>query len=206
MGRIRLIILSTLAVTAVSAAMAAAASAANHEYFIEGTAITASETVSGSSGTSKLVAPSLLTIECTADTFTGTIEPKGLSTATVKFTGCSVVGASTCKVKEPIEFTVNDKLTVFKFEPGDIFEPAAGKAFVTITITGCATLEGTYTAEGKQQCELPAAETNQLEHEFVCKPEGSELHLKTKPAEFTSKEEKVKLTGTNAGKKWSAKL
>src|ERR1035441_4850727 len=95
------------------------------------------------------------------------------------FYECKVVGAATCKVKEPIEFTFNDELTVFKGEPGEIFEPVEGKLFVAITITGCS-VEGKYEVTGKQQCELPEATVAKAEHEVVCTPAGSELKLKTR--------------------------
>jgi len=208
-NRLRVLLVSMLAVFAVSAVASASASAANHEYFVEGVALGATETVSGTSAVSKLEAPGLITIECATDSFTGTIEPKGLSTATVKFKTCTVVGAATCKVAEPIEFTANNKLTVLLneanvFGPGDLFEPPTGKEFVTITITGCA-LEGKYVAEGKQQCILPAGETELVKHEIECKPKGSEIHLKAKEAKFTSTET-VELSGAKKGQKWHVKL
>ena len=159
------------------------------------------EPAENTSGPSTLEGVGLVAIKCEKDVSKDTLESRGDTTGNVKFTECKVVGAATCKVKEPIEFTFNDELTVFKGEPGEIFEPVEGKLFVAITITGCS-VEGKYEVTGKQQCELPEATVAKAEHEVVCTPAGSELKLKTAEAKFTSTE-KVKLT---SGKNWSAKF
>jgi hypothetical protein len=223
-NRVRHLLVAMLAVFAISAVAAASASAAHPyevcqekgtEEFTEHLCKTKaaggkwsfapleagqSFEVEGTSGTSTLVGKELITIECTADTFKGAIEAKGLSTGEVKFTGCTPIGPKKealpkCKVTEPIAFKFEDKTTVFGSPPavGDLFEPASGLTFVTIEVTGeeCL-LKGKYEVKGKQQCELPKGEEGLVTHEIVCLPAGSELKLKTAVAEFTSTE-KVKL-------------
>jgi hypothetical protein len=194
-----------LAVFAIGAVASASASA--HSYWVEGAEVTTEPgpAVEGTSGTSILEGEGLLTVECKKDTFAGTIDAEGESEANVKFTECSVVGAPNCAVAN-IEFTVVDALTVFKGKLGDLFEPETGFKFVAIKITGslCA-VKGTYEVKGKQQCELDAnAEIEQVEHEIICKPEGSELTLGANKAKFTSTE-KIKLSAPKAGQKWKAK-
>jgi hypothetical protein len=198
-NQLKLLLVSMLAVFAVGAVASSSASA--HEFLIEGAPVAATTKVTDTSGVSKLEGVALVTIECNKDTSTGTIEPEGDSTANVKFTECKVVGAATCKVTEPVEFNVIDELTIFKQAAGELFEPASGFTFVEITVTGCS-LEGKYKAKGKQQCELPEGEVEKVEHNVVCKPEGSELKLNTAVANFTSTET-VKL---ESGKKWRVKI
>jgi len=203
MSRLKAVLLSLVAVFAFSAVAAASASA--HSYWVSGTELLEGEKreVEGTSGTSLLVAAEL-TVICTRDVFTGTIKGGGDSTATVKFTECSVEAAPRCAVTEPIEFNVGDHLTSFEEKIGDAFEPEAGGTFVTIKVTGgeCS-LAGKYEVKGKQQCGLGAnAEREQEEHEIVCTPAGSELKFGKKAATFEGTD-KVKLKG---GGNWSALL
>jgi hypothetical protein len=168
------------------------------------------DAIEGTSTTSKLeglVAGTTTTIECSEDTFTGSLEEKGKSSGEVKFKNCKffIVESSSwkkvappgCKVKEPIEFKFKDELT----EGGpsrfleDEFKPESGELFVTIEVTECTSkmLDGKFEIKGTQLCALPESEAGMTEHEIVCTPSGGRLKLGNEPAGFFSTE-KVKQT------------
>jgi hypothetical protein len=218
--RIRLILMSLLAVFAVGAVASASASATvcepldkEGEWTWCSAAKEITSPVEGTSGVSKLeseVGGKKLTIECTADTFKGTLEDPepskldGASSGEIKFTGCSVVGVAKCTVHEPIEFKFKDQLiNKPPTKPEDEFKPNEGETFVEIKIEGaeCA-IKGTLKVKGTQKCNLDTTfETEQKEHELICTPAGSKLKLGEKEAKFTSTE-KVKRVG---GGVWSVR-
>jgi hypothetical protein len=203
MKHIRMLGLCLVAALAMGAIASASASA--HAYKIEGTELTTSEEVAGTSETSKLEAKGLATIECTKDTFTGSIEKAGKSTGKVEFKSCKVVGAEACAVVEPIKFKFKDELTEFEKLVADEFKPETGETFVTIELEGakCAITPKKLAVKGTQICKLPEAGSEKEEHSIECTPAGSKLKLGTVEATFKSTE-KVHLSGKNAKKKWSA--
>jgi hypothetical protein len=80
------------------AVVASAAQAEGH-FAIDGTPITANESVEGEGGLGKLLVPGFgLTLHCTSSKIKGTIQPGGTATALVLFHGCSVEGNKFCTV------------------------------------------------------------------------------------------------------------
>jgi len=199
MKRIRRVGLCLTAMVVFSAAAVASASA--HEYMVVGG--TLPQEVTGTSGVSKLegeVLKTKITIECSKDTFTGSIEAGGKSKGEVTFEGCKVVGQATCEVPN-IKFKFTDLLVGPVPGVEDEFKPTEPEeVFVVIKINVCA-LKGSYKVKGTQVCKLPQAGESKVEHEIECTPAGSKLTLGGAPAKFTSTE-KVKL---KSGLSWSAK-
>jgi hypothetical protein len=196
MSRLRLLLISALAVLAVGAVASASASAAfKKEFFVEKAAVTSPVgVVGGSSTTSKLEAKLFgvkVKIECASSTYTGTIAAAGASTGAISFSGCTGKAGSKekCKVAEPIQSELKDQLVEVKKALQDEFSPAAGEDFVTITIEaesgGPCTVAGSFEVTGTQNCELPGSTVEALEHEIVCKPVKT-LKLGGEEAKFTS--------------------
>jgi len=142
MSRLRLILLSVLSVLALSAVASASASAAacktkKTEFVYCNAAneeIATATNVTGKSGTSVLsteVGTEKLVVTCTEDTFTGTVNAKGTSTATITFENCTVTTPSGCSVESPIKTKkITDQLNAV---PEDVFTGAgSAKEFATI--------------------------------------------------------------------------
>jgi hypothetical protein len=164
-NRIRVLLVSMLAVFAVSAVASAAASAHTYEYFVSGSPVTTAVKATGTSGASKLegeVAGVKIIIECKKDTFTGEIEKEGKSKGEITFSECSLfedtshvkTALTKCTVAN-ITFKFTDKLVRGQglgpetWGPEDEFNSTgAEEVFVEIKITGseCA-LKGTYKAK-----------------------------------------------------------
>lgn len=199
--RARLFILVLLSALALGTATAASASAS--EFLIEGKQVTEATNIEGTSGHSLLaskVGTAEVLVECGKDTFTGTVEAAGKSTATLLLKECVETKPSTCKVPATIEGKLKDKL-IGSSTPEDEFEATKAEGTISeIVISGaeCA-ITGTYLLKGAQACELPKGEEELAEHEVVCKKSGSKLKLGTESASFSSTE-KGKMT---SGKTWS---
>jgi hypothetical protein len=198
----RLFILVLLSALALGAASAASASAS--EYLIEGKQVTEATNTEGTSGLSLLtgkVGGAEVKLECAKDTFTGTVEAAGKSTATLLLKECAETKPASCKVPATIEGKLKDKL-IGSLAPEDEFEATKAEgtiAEIAVSGAGCA-ITGTYALKGTQVCELPKVEEELTEHEIVCKKTGSKLKLGSETASFSSTE-KAKLT---SGKKWDA--
>jgi hypothetical protein len=158
-NRLRVLLVSLLAVFAVSAVASASASA-HPAWTVNGVRQIGggTETITSKGGVFKLTAPGLVTLECTAETDSGTVtftEP-GEDAANITFTGCKVVGNAACVVTDA-EYKVPGSITVSvvvsQLVPGiyDVFSPPTtkGETFVEITLTSCGALNKTYEVKGK---------------------------------------------------------
>lgn len=200
-GKARLLIPVLLSVLALGAATAASASAS--EYLVEGKQVTETTNTEGTSGSSLLVGKvgaAEVKIECAKDTFTGTVEAAGKSTATLLLKECTAAKPANCKVPATIEGKLKDKL-IGSTTPEDEFEATKAEGTISeIVVSGteCA-ITGTYALKGAQTCELTKVEEEVAEREVICKKTGSKLKLGLEAASFSSTE-KAKLV---SGKKWS---
>jgi len=213
MSRVRIYVLSMLAVCAVSAVASSSASAAleNH-YCVNKVAIAAGEKlpVEGAVSLARLmseVGTTKISIECMLNSVTGELEEAGKSKGEITYKQCKfytiVKGVkewqSTCVVATPITFPFKDQLveSANKLDEEDRFEPAvAGEPFVTIKITGCTTFLGEYKVTGTYLAALftPEAanaaegETENEQHEILFTPQGAGTTLKfeTKPAAYVN--------------------
>jgi hypothetical protein len=162
-NRLRVLLVSLLAVCAVSAVASASASALP-AWTVNGVRQTGggTETITSSGGTFKLTAPGLVTLECTAETDSGTVTftTPGKDAATITFTGCKVVGNASCVVTDAVHkvagsITVSVATELVEPVPGsgviyDVFSPpAGGMTFVEIELSNCGALNGTYKVTGK---------------------------------------------------------
>jgi len=221
MTRIRLILLSMIAVLGISAAASVASAAAAEpltRYSVEGIGeITESLAIEGNVGTAQLnglVLGNKLMIECTENKLiSGSIKPTGKSEGEINFAKCTVFlikskkesQAGKCAVVEPIKFNFTDLLIV---GPGglieDEFKPTgAENNFVTIEIKkvgeeGCP-IAGKYETKGSYVASLGAeGEVLKTEHELVFTSTGSKVKLGKEPASFTNRTT-IKLVD---GKSW----
>jgi hypothetical protein len=123
-----LLLIAALALMAFTAAAAQAG-----EFRVEGKTFAthklASETVSGNVAEGELLVPGLLTVNCTGGTFTGTAFAGGNASATILYSGCTVLGNKFC-------FPFEDKA---KME-GNLAE---NKGFIKASGTGKLVLMGT---------------------------------------------------------------
>jgi hypothetical protein len=150
-NRIRVLLVSMLAVFAISAVASASASA--HAFKVNGVVVAGATTFPivdlssagvGGTGFAILEAPSVgLTIECQESVSNGKIEKEGKNTDEIKFQKCTKVIPATCKVGEPINTgTINSTLIGAAGKPVQIEFVPQVQPFANIVITGRA-LEGT---------------------------------------------------------------
>jgi hypothetical protein len=200
----RTVLLAAVAVFAFSAVAAAAAQA--DQYFVNGSALTSSESFSvTASGTFVLHAKPLgtnTTITCSSVTASGSLEAAGASSSSLKFSSCVVSEVKNCTVAEPINTSVNDKLIGGEGAIEDEFVPPGGETgtFTEITLNNGAkacSVKGTYKVTGTQKCSLSSAETEAVEHELSCAVSGSNLTLGGRAATFESTGVPIKLTSGN---------
>ncbi len=205
MTRIKLIMLSMVAVLGVSAVASTSAFALETRWTVEGTTVTTETPVEGVVGTAQLnsiILGQKIIIECTENTLSNAaIEKEGKSKGEIKFKKCTVVTVAggvrgalpKCVVKEPIEFKFLDLLVA---GPGgvleDEFKPSTGEEFVTIHIENkgeeICTLRGVYEATGTYDASGGAeVEVSKTEHELVYTSTGSKVKLKKELAAFTNK-------------------
>ena len=167
MSKVRLVVLSLLAVLAVSAVASASASATIMPAYstITGTLKIESKKVAGS-GNAKLegtLAGVTVLIECSVEKGGGSIENTavmGLSTATVHYTSCTVAqpAGQNCLVTNGLVLvTSHDLLVLSGTKVRDEFAPESGTTFTTINIDNCTTtaLNGAFKVTG-----TATAETN----------------------------------------------
>lgn len=136
MAKVKLILLSLMAVMAVGAVMSASASA--HEFLILGKKIAAGEKVlflsKNVAGNSAILEQGTagLKITCTAVTNHGFLEAAGKSTTTVIFNSCTVNRPAGCTVETPIVVKASDQLVLFEGILSDEFSPEGGGTTFTI--------------------------------------------------------------------------
>jgi hypothetical protein len=219
MSRVKLGLLSLVAVFAVNAMAAVSASALSNAYFEQPSKALGTEAIEGVVGSASLqseVSGLKIIIECTKNSFTGEIEAGGKSKGEIKYESCKVLSVkegkketlTLCKVLEPISFKFLDKLFT-QTKAGvvaDNFEPSTPPIFVTIEIEGstCVLNAGSkvkkFKVEGTYAASLGAqAEEDQTEHELVFTEAGSSVTFEGKPASYTNTVAKLKRTN---GKEW----
>jgi hypothetical protein len=222
MTRIRLILLSMVAMLALSAAASATASAAvETRYFVEGdTELAASESIAGTVGTAELVstlANDKIAIVCTKNTLSNaTVETVGKSKGEIKYEECgelkqikggTLTTVTNCKVTIP-PFKFIDLLVA---GPGgtveDEFKPETGTTFVEIEIggTGCnAIFKGKFLASGSYVASLPKGELGEVGHLIDFTSTGSKVTFNKELASYTNSVSNVLFSGTKKGKTWWA--
>ena len=195
MSRIRISMVSLLAVMAVGGIASASASAAlKNEYFIKKVAVAAAKAVTGAPGVAVLqgeFATVKTQVECKKGILTEAfIEAAGKSKGKIEFKECTAFelknGVDTafptkCVVGEPITVEYTDQLFG---GPGnteeDRFSPKVGTLFAEVKIENKAPeicpIKVAIKAEGKYVAALgPKGEIEQTEHELVFQSTGSEL-------------------------------
>jgi hypothetical protein len=215
MTRVRVVLLSLLAVFAVSAVASSTASAA-HVYLIEQTELLSSEAIEDQGQNMKLETKILnvpIFIQCQEELSTGTIKPKGESTFRIEMKNCYLVENNNgkkvflpgCPIAEPIiaeglDLLIEHSVDEFK---GELNKEKGLFASVELTSEKCA-LKGKYKITGAQICAIPEAEFEKVLHHLICTPAGSKLVLgggeKTEPAQYFS-EEQIRLKSL---KVWAA--
>jgi hypothetical protein len=128
-----------------------------------------------------------------------------ISDLKITFTECEVSNAKTkCEVTEPIVAEGGGDNLDARFKEADnehvLIKPSQGTVFTKITIKAkagqecvLAITEGEVT--GEQECELPGAAVEKVEHEVKCNTTGSKLKFAGKVATFSVREN-VKLVDT----------
>ena len=221
MTRIKLILLSMVAVLGLSAVASATASAAvETRYFVEGdTELAASESVAGTVGTAELVttlAKDKVAIICTKNTLSNaTVETVGKSKGEIKYEGCGELKQIKAGKLETTGCTVT--IPPFKFidlliaSPGgtveDEFKPESGTVFVEIELGGesCnSVFKGKFKTEGAYDAALPKGEVAEVGHEIVYTSTGSKVTFHGEPASYTNTVTNLLLSGTKKGDKWWA--
>jgi hypothetical protein len=228
MSRIKLVLLSVLAVFAVSGVATASASAktcGTGEKWVycydSGEEIgTPAQEVSGTSGEAILqgtITGVTSEIKCATDDFVGFLELLGASKATITFLTCKMIKPTGCKLSTGDEAKIvaiaNDDLGPHPAEPVDLFTGSGTEeAFATLEVvneSGC-TIVGNYVVHGMQTCELPSATSSKAQHEVKCKKSGSELFIGTgtsNKASFSSTSSNVELLGSgHTGLAWNVGL
>jgi hypothetical protein len=202
MSRARRVVFALMSVCALCGAVSAAASA--HKFVIEGKEIAKGEVISGESvATSSSLETQFGVTKCKKSSSKDEFEAEGKSKATVTTSECSFTEKS-CKFAEPIEYKVKEELVIFKEKLAVKVMPASGETFTTTHITGC-TASGEWSLRGSQITELPEAEVEKVEHEYVIAPSGSSLSVaegRESVEAFATGKGSTKLT---SGKKWSSK-
>jgi hypothetical protein len=204
--RARPFLLILLSVFVVSAAYAASASA--HAFIIEGKEIAKGEHIAaeGKAGPS-ILRTSEATGECKKSSSVTELEAEGKGKSTNSTTECRIIGEPECKISEPIKESIREELVIFKEKLAMKVLPASGEIFTTVTVSGCERSEfnGKWSIAGSQISEMPEAEIEKVEHEFLNKPSGSSLHVRGGSSELSATLEGKGTSKLTSGKKWSAK-
>jgi len=208
MTRIKLILLSMVAVLGISAVASVASAAAAEpltRYSVEGIGeITTALNLTASVGTAQLngfILGSKIMIECTNNTLkNGQIEPEGKSKGEISFTGCTLFVIKSTKESQAVKCEV--KVPTFSYTdllvrgPGglieDEFKPTgAENTFVTVEVLQVSgqncLLKGNFKAKGSYVASLGAeGEVLKKLHELLFTSTGSKLTFGNEPASFTN--------------------
>ncbi len=223
MSRVKLILLSLVAVFAVGAIASAPAMAVTEKYMIEKQEVTEPHEISafvGPAYMNSVVGGIKFEIECDTNALVGkdTIEAGGKSKGEASFSGCTLYStneekghegehsnkSTKCKLREPIQFKYVDQLVVgLGGIPEDEFKPASGEIFVEIGIesqpgqscvlTSILQVKGAYVAAGG-----PEGEIEKQGHELWYQSTGSKLTVGKEPAAFTNKVSAIKIKRSKA--------
>jgi hypothetical protein len=185
-----------------------------HGFLVEGEKVKTAVTDSATRGATRIegeVLKDKVAVVCTEGSSTGKLEERGLISGELDFAGCKLYEfekgkeyESGCTV-ENFHASVSAGLAPYLpgFEEiGDVLTISSGATIHFLKACGA---RGTYPLEGEVSCALPGVQTAAVEHEVSCKPHerAPMLKLGGSPAMLETKET-LKLTGTSAGKKWSA--
>jgi len=206
----RSVLVALVAVVALGAVSVASASA--HEFYIEGKSMTElglkEEAISGegTKGTStQLLSAAGIKVTCNSSAVSGTIKAGGEGTARFTLTECSVETPSNCIVEEPVVFQTNSGLVETEGKLADSFMLPGSPPQVLLNFLGAnCNIAGKWYGEGNVTG-LVASEventTGELKFTAVS---GSDLVMGGSATTFKTRTS-VKLSGANAGRKWSAK-
>lgn len=197
---------TAIAALAFSAVAASAASA--HKFIVAGSPIfEGSKEAKGTGGTVEMSwkeVGATIRVECKSTTITDNLEKEGKSSGEIKIEGCKTPEFANCSVANVV-YTFHDSLAgVTGALTDEIFRSSElGELFV-LSIKAAderaCSIHGGYGVDGRYACALPGVETEAVEHEIACKPEGSELTING--AKLTlSYSEKLHLS---TGQDWSA--
>jgi hypothetical protein len=188
-----------------------------HAFYTEGEPVSTPVGVAGARGTTTIAGTLLadrVAIKCTGGSSSGTLEGSGLSATESSLTGCSLSEVNEGKETELPKCTVGaiswsgkGTLRFYNEELASEISPASGTVFVKFPITGssCALKKASNELTGSLSCGLPEAGVSKVEHQLACNPHEGEASLKFNGEAATLEStEALKLTGTAAGKKWSA--
>jgi hypothetical protein len=231
MIKLRVLLLTAIAVLAASAMATASASAlepCTHEagsghyvLCVENPAgsglllVTTLETFTSkktAATTSKLAVPALkITIVCTtaADEGTLTAPPTSVSKLVIKFEGCTVEGEEgKCEVTNVTTKEISGAFSLSSEVEDVTFKPESGSTFAEVKIKSKAGMTCTAAAssplvvKGEQLCTPKEIEAvDRVNQTLSCSPSGSKLTVAGHPTEFELTEE-VALSGTNKGFAW----
>ncbi len=208
MSKIKLIMLSMLAVFALSAAASASASA--FSFLVLGKKLTGAEeeTIKSTSGESVLETVGTK-IVCAESAGTGTIKAGGSSTYQITFSTCSVSKPANCAVAQPIVVDGPDQLSLVPAGTlTDSFSPLTGKPFVTLTFSnsgGTCSIAGAQEVTGEAVGIVVGGETVKTTGELsFTNTSGSSLQLAGVTAKFKSTQ-KLTLAGMVGGS-WAAMM
>ena len=207
MRSIKSVLVALLAVLALGAVAASGASA--HEYFIEGKSMKElglkEEAVTSVGGPAQLFIQSGEII-CESSSGVGAIREGGAGVMTLELSECRVRKPSGCSVSSIVLRNTTDNLVEVEGKLADEFagENGGHQLFeMEITGTSCL-LAGPWPVEG-QITGLVVSETEKEVGELnFSKTSGTNIRTGALILAFTLKD-KVKLSGANKGKKWSAK-
>jgi hypothetical protein len=205
-------IVGLVALFAVSAIAASAET--THEFYVNGKALTGTETALASlktTGTSEMFGTAAginIVIVCTTGTGEITFEKEGHNKGKMEYTSCIVKEESTgkemskCKVVTPIVARVKGHLEEPVSTMFDNLEGESSATIAALTIEGgeCTVRVTNAAITGKQRCEVPEATTEKETHAIVCKTSGSSLEFDGSPAKVSSP-----INATLTGKTFSAK-
>ncbi len=208
MSKIKLIMLSMLAVFALSAAASASASA--FSFLVLGKKLTGTEeeTIKSTSGESVLETVGTKII-CAESEGSGNLKAEGLTLYHITFLTCSVSKPANCAVSQPILVDGFDHLLLVPTGTIiDLFSPLPGKPFVTLTFSnsgGTCSIAGAQEVTGEAAGIVVGGETVKTTGELsFTNTSGSSLQLAGVTAKFKSTQ-KLTLAGMIGGS-WAAMM
>ena len=211
MVRIRLLLAAILAALSIAAVGSATAYAA-HEFKVEGKTVTGNTVeLHGSLLAHKQVLKGKLAgitaeVECLHILGLGLINGKKVE-GKLEYKECELLKPKKCPaiIKN---LSVNGELVGEEGKPNVLVTSKLEKElFTELTFEKCSGVEGPFSIEGSQECELPKASTELVEHSVVCKTTGSKLKFGGSAATYEGEVPiwVVNSKGEKTGEKWSAR-
>jgi hypothetical protein len=195
---------------------AASASASSYEYIAAGKAVSTSAGVTGTRGASTLTWTHILgggptfIAKCTGGSSSGTLEKEGKSSYAMTITGCGHLKIRESGKEEEIKACTFGNVTLSGY--GTLSKGGSSEIENDLTeVRGNFAIEGKEcvfrtreTLAGSMKCVVVAPEAERVEHEGRCEPSEGSLVVGDEAATLETVEA-VKLSGTLAGRKWSAR-